>query len=73
MKAHSGVPGIAVTVVHGGENLLPKGFGTRGNDGDQPVLPDTVFQLASLSKSAGITAVAKPVSRNAVSWDSRMQ
>ncbi|WP_180901785.1 serine hydrolase domain-containing protein [Martelella soudanensis] len=73
IKARSGVPGIAVAVVHGDENVYAKGFGTRGGDGDQPVTPDTVFQLASLSKSIGATAVARQVSRNVVSWDSRMQ
>ncbi|MBB4120746.1 serine hydrolase domain-containing protein [Martelella radicis] len=73
IKARSGVPGIAVAVVHGGETVYAKGFGTRGGDGDMPVTPDTVFQLASLSKSVGATAVARQVSRGVVSWDSRMQ
>ncbi|MBB4122443.1 serine hydrolase domain-containing protein [Martelella radicis] len=72
IKARSGVPGIAVAVVHGGEMRYAKGFGARGEDG-APVTPDTVFQLASLSKSVGATVVARQVSRNVVSWDSRMR
>ncbi|WP_246072526.1 serine hydrolase domain-containing protein [Martelella lutilitoris] len=71
IKARSGVPGIAVAVVHGGKTVYAKGFGTR--DGALPVTPDTVFQLASLSKSVGATVVARQVSRDVVSWDSRMQ
>lgn len=71
IKTRSGVPGIAVAVIHGGETVYAKGFGTRG--GDQPVTPDTVFQLASLSKPVGATAVATQVSRDVVSWDSRMR
>ena len=73
IKSRSGVPGIAVAVVHGGETVYAKGFGTRDGDGALPVTPDTVFQLASLSKSVGATAVARQVSRNVVSWESRMQ
>ncbi len=73
IKARSGVPGIAVAVVHGGETVYAEGFGTRDGDGALPVTPDTVFQLASLSKSVGATAVAHQVSRGVVSWDSRMR
>lgn len=73
IKARSGVPGIAVAVVHGGETVYAKGFGTRDGDNALPVMPDTVFQLASLSKSVGATVVARQVSRDVVSWDSRMQ
>ena len=47
----SGVPGMAVAVVHGGETVYSKGFGVkdvRNGDGpDNRVDPDTVFQLAS--------------------------
>ncbi|QQM33018.1 beta-lactamase family protein (plasmid) [Martelella lutilitoris] len=73
IKARSGVPGLAVAVVHGGETIYAKGFGTRDANGELPVTPDTVFQLASLSKSLGATAVARQVSRDVVSWDSRMR
>ncbi|MAM08915.1 MAG: serine hydrolase, partial [Rhizobiaceae bacterium] len=73
IKALSGVPGIAVAVVRGGETVYAKGFGMRDAKGDLPVTPDTVFQLASLSKSVGATAVARQVSRGVVSWDSPIQ
>lgn len=73
IKTRSGVPGIAVAVVHRGETVYAKGFGTRGDKSNQPVDTDTVFQLASLSKSVGATVVARQVSRGIVSWDSRMQ
>ena len=71
IKDRSGVPGIAVAVVHGGETLYAKGFGQRGDD--KEVTPETVFQLASLSKPVGATVVARQVSRDIVSWDSRMR
>ena len=61
----SGVPGMAVAVVHGGKTVYARGFGVKDvGNGDAPgnrVDPDTVFQLASLSKSLGSTVVAHQV------------
>ncbi len=73
IKARSKVPGLAVAVVHKGETVYAKGFGTRGGEGDQPIDADTVFQMASVSKSIGATVVARQVTRGVVSWDSRMR
>ncbi|WP_319456835.1 MULTISPECIES: serine hydrolase [unclassified Mycobacterium] len=69
----SGLPGMAVAVVHGGKTVYAKGFGVKdvrnGDGADNKVDPDTVFQLASLSKPLGSTVVAHQVGVNAVSWD----
>jgi CubicO group peptidase (beta-lactamase class C family) len=69
----SGLPGLAVAVVHGGKTVYAKGFGVKDvRNGDGPgnrVDPDTVFQLASVSKPLGATVVAHQVGRNAISWD----
>ena len=50
-----------------------KGFGVKdvrnGDGADNKVDPDTVFQLASLSKPLGATVVAHQVGENAISWD----
>ncbi|MBY8978381.1 serine hydrolase [Rhodobacteraceae bacterium NNCM2] len=73
IKKRSKVPGFAVAVVHKGETVYAKGFGTRGGKGDQDINADTVFQLASVSKSVGATVVARQVSRGVVSWNSRMR
>ena len=49
-------PGVAVSV-RGPEGVLfEKGFGYRNAEGDKPVDPDTVFGIASMSKS--MTALA---------------
>ncbi|MBN9671886.1 serine hydrolase [Roseibium aggregatum] len=69
----SGVPGIAVAVVHKGKTVFAKGFGTRRAGMDEAITPDTVFQLASLSKSVGSTVVASQVGQGVVSWQSRMR
>ena len=69
----SGIPGLAVAVVHGGKTLYAKGFGVRdirAGDGQQNrVDADTVFQLASLSKPLGATVVAHQVGIGAIGWD----
>jgi CubicO group peptidase (beta-lactamase class C family) len=69
----SGIPGMAVAVVHGGETVYAKGFGVKdvklGDAEENRVDADTVFQLASLSKPIGATVVAHQVGENAVGWD----
>ena len=42
--------GVAVAVVRSGEVVLQQGFGPADREQDIPVTPDTVFDLASLSK-----------------------
>ncbi|HEY5853767.1 MAG TPA: serine hydrolase [Aldersonia sp.] len=65
----SGIPGMAVAVVHGAEVVYAKGFGVREVGNDDPVDADTVFQLASVSKSLAATVVAHQVGTGSVSWD----
>ena len=43
----SGIPGMAVAVVHAGKTLYAKGFGVRDASSPDKVDADTVFQLAS--------------------------
>lgn len=73
LMADSGIPGMAVAVVHGGKTVYANGFGVKdvrnGNNQDNKVDADTVFQLASVSKSVGATVVAHEVTDNVVSWD----
>ena len=65
----SGIPGMAVAVVHRGKALYAKGFGVKDVRTGQKVDPDTVFQLASLSKPLGATVVAHEVSEKRIGWD----
>ncbi|CAN5348899.1 serine hydrolase [soil metagenome] len=73
LMTSSGIPGLAVAVVHGGKTVYAKGFGVKDNRvGDEPanrVDPDTVFQLASVSKSLSATVVAHQVTEKAIGWD----
>ncbi|MFF6885318.1 serine hydrolase [Streptomyces sp. NPDC012421] len=57
----TGVPGVAVAVVHDGKVLHLKGYGVRKAGESAAVDADTVFQLASVSKPIASTVVAGAV------------
>ncbi|MEU9011942.1 serine hydrolase [Streptomyces sp. NPDC048479] len=65
----TGVPGVAVAVVHQDRVVYLKGFGLRQTGKPGAVEPDTVFQLASLSKPVSSTVVAGVVGTKAITWD----
>ena len=59
---------MAVAVVHGGKVVFAKGYGVREVGKPDLVDENTVFQLASVSKSIGSTVVAHAVSDGIVKW-----
>ncbi|UYQ62894.1 serine hydrolase [Streptomyces peucetius] len=65
----TGVPGVAVAVVHKDRVVHIEGFGERETGKAGAVSPDTVFQLASLSKPLASTVVAGAVGDKAIAWD----
>ena len=65
----SGIPGMAVAVVHQGKTVYAKGFGVRDVKTGDKIDADTVFQLASLSKPLSSTVVAHQVGVDAIGWD----
>jgi len=66
------VPGIAIAVVFEDKVVYAKGFGVRDVNTKQPIDADTVFQLASVSKSIGSTVVARLVGEGKIAWDSKL-
>lgn len=50
-------PGVAVAVVKDGRVLHCQGYGLANLEWKQPITPDTIFRLASLSKPLTATAV----------------
>lgn len=64
-----GVPGVAVAVVRDGKPFLAEGFGVRDLDSGKPVTADTIFQLASVSKTFAAAAVAAMVDEGKLQWD----
>src|SRR5947208_12373815 len=67
------LPGLAIAVVFQDKVVYTKGFGVRDVNTKAPVDADTVFQLASLSKSIGSTVVAELVGQGKITWDSKLR
>ncbi|WFN58094.1 MULTISPECIES: serine hydrolase [unclassified Synechococcus] len=65
----TGVPGMAIAVVHDDRVVFLKGYGQREVGKAGAVDADTIFQLASLSKPIASTVVAALVGDGRVRWD----
>jgi CubicO group peptidase (beta-lactamase class C family) len=63
------VPGAAVVIVHDGKILLEKGYGVKEIGKEGKVDADTLFQLASVSKTFTAAGLGVQVSRKGLSWD----
>ena len=72
MQDETGVPGIAVGVVYQDEAVFLEGFGEREVGTGTPVGPDTVFQIASVSKPVSSTIVSAIVGEGAIGWDAKV-
>ncbi len=64
-----GVPGMAVSVVHGGEVVYSRGHGIRETGKDLSVDDTTLFQIASVSKAFTAAALAILVDEDKLDWD----
>lgn len=56
LLARQGVPGLAVAAAREGAEVYAEGFGVREVGGAEPITPDTIFGVASVTK--GFTALA---------------
>ncbi len=63
------VPGAAVAVVKDGKVVLLKGYGVRDVAQPDPVDENTIFQLASVSKTFTAAAAATMVDDGKLDWD----
>ncbi|HEV8494850.1 MAG TPA: serine hydrolase domain-containing protein [Candidatus Angelobacter sp.] len=63
------VPGVAVVIVSGGQIKSLNGYGVRRAGTRESITPDTVFRLASLSKSFAGTAASLLVDEGKITWD----
>jgi CubicO group peptidase (beta-lactamase class C family) len=62
-------PGAAILVVRDGQVLLSKGYGLSNIEGKAPIRPDTVFDLASVSKQFTAMAILILAERGKLSVD----
>ena len=70
--AKTGVPGMAIAVVHHDQQIFARGYGVRAAGTSDAVDADTVFRLASVSKPLASTVTAGLVGDGHVSWDARI-
>lgn len=69
LMARWGLPGASLAVGRRGALVLARGYGTADAAGAVPVQPDTLFRLASVSKTVTALAVMKLVEDGALTLD----
>lgn len=62
------VPGAAIVIVADGKVQIMKGYGVTQSGGSEKVTPNTVFRLASVSKTIASTAAALMVHNHQLEW-----
>lgn len=62
-------PAVAALIIHKGEVIYKKGFGSEHLDYNSPVTPDTKFQLAGLSKNFTAFAIFLLEEQGKLSFD----
>ena len=63
------VPGLAIAVVKDGEVVLARGYGVSELGKNQKVTADTIFTIASCTKSFVSTCIALLVEEGKLRWD----
>lgn len=66
------IVGMAVGVVYKDKLVFAKGYGPRELSKPAQIDPETVFQLASVSKPVSATVVAELVGEGKISWDTKI-
>lgn len=68
LMAEQGAPGLAVAIAKGDEVIYTKAFGQRSKQSDLPVTSDTIFGIASITKSITGIAIAQLVEQGLMSY-----
>ncbi|MBL8844093.1 MAG: beta-lactamase family protein [Planctomycetes bacterium] len=70
LRKRSGVPGVSVALLQGGEITLAEGLGVRRAGGDVAVDRDTLFQAGSISKPVAAVGALRLVAAGVLDLDS---
>jgi CubicO group peptidase (beta-lactamase class C family) len=65
-------PGMAIGILKGSELVYAAGHGVRDIETGEPVDPDTIFQIASLTKAFTTAALGILVDEGKLDWDDRV-
>ena len=66
------IPGLAVGVVYDNEILYTKGFGVKNVDTKEPVDENSLFHMASVSKTFVATGIMQLVEKGKIKLDSHL-
>src|SRR3984885_6487809 len=66
------VPGVAIAVIYNDQVVFLRGYGVRKVGEPEQIDPDTVFELASVSKPLASTVLASLVGQGKISWDDKI-
>jgi CubicO group peptidase (beta-lactamase class C family) len=69
MLAMTNVPGAAVAVVQNGEVIYQQGFGVRELGESEPVTPETLMMIGSITKPMTATMAATVVDDGELTWE----
>lgn len=72
LRASTGVPGLAITIVEDGRVTLARGYGVRRIDRPDPVDADTIFMTGSTGKAVTTAALATLVDAGKLRWDDKV-
>jgi CubicO group peptidase (beta-lactamase class C family) len=67
-----GVPGASIAVVQNGDIVYLNGFGVTRFGSTQPVSPDTMFMIGSVTKSMTTMLAATLIDDGRLTWDTRL-
>jgi CubicO group peptidase (beta-lactamase class C family) len=65
-------PGVSIAIVENGAPTLAKGWGVREIGKPEPVGPDTIFGVGSVSKAFTVAALAILVDEGKLKWDDKI-
>ncbi|WP_211746970.1 serine hydrolase domain-containing protein [Paenibacillus sp. Marseille-Q4541] len=69
---NTGVPGLSIGIVHEHEIIVAEGYGVKNIETKEPVHGNTLFHMASVSKTFVASAVMQLVEKGAISLDSKI-
>jgi CubicO group peptidase (beta-lactamase class C family) len=69
VREANNIPGMSVAVVLGGDTIVLKGYGYANLENDVPATPESVYQLASVSKQFTAVGILNLVERGKVNLD----
>jgi CubicO group peptidase (beta-lactamase class C family) len=67
-----GVPGASIAVVQGGDVVYLNGFGVRAFGSTQPVTPDTLMMIGSVTKSMTTMLASTLIDDGRLTWETHL-